>query len=119
MSVKQRPVLELLEVDDDITKTALLLKEQNKDNDIFNDKINILLLFKEAKDKSESKREINIDDLEAGNYQTDKSKSDENITGTIKFILNNLPSFKQYKETKSLNYILENVSICTQNQNII
>ena len=55
MPIKQRPVLELLEINDDITKKVLELKEQNKDNDIFNDKINILLLFKEAKDKSESK----------------------------------------------------------------
>ena len=108
MPIKQRPILELLDVNDDITKKVLLLQEQNKENEIFNDEINILILFKEAKDKPEQKQEIDIDDLEARKYQTDKSKSDKNISGTIKFILNNLPSFKQYKETKSLNYILEN-----------
>ena len=108
MPIKQRPVLELLEVDDAIAKKVLVLKEQHKDNDIFNDEINILILFKEAKDKLKQKREINIDDLKAGTYQTDKSKSDKNISDTIKFFSNNLPSFKKYKDTKSLNYILQN-----------
>ena len=108
MTAKQRPVLELLDVNDAITKKILVLKQQHKDNDIFNDEIKILILFKESKDKSKSKREINIDDLKAGKYQTDKSKSDKTVTDSIKFFSNNLPSFKQYKETKSLNYILTN-----------
>ena len=95
MSIKPRPILELLDVNDVITKKAFMLKEENKDNDIFNEKINILLLFDEAKDISEPKQEINIDDLESGKYQTVKSNSDKNISKSIKFIINNLTSFKK------------------------
>ena len=38
LSIKPRPILELLDVNDVITKKAFMLKEENKDNDIFNEK---------------------------------------------------------------------------------
>ena len=44
--------------------------------------------------------------LEKGEYQTAGSKSDKNISATIKFFLNNLPSFKQFKGTDDISWVI-------------
>ena len=46
--------------------------------------------------------------LKNSEYQTEKSKSDYKIVKDIKFITNNLPSFKEYKNTDDLTYIKNN-----------
>ena len=46
--------------------------------------------------------------LANGDHQTDKSKSDYKIQKYITFFTNNLPSFKKYKNTKDLSYIISN-----------
>ena len=46
--------------------------------------------------------------LKNSEYQTEKSKSDYKIVKDIKFITNNLPSFKEYKNTDDLTYIINN-----------
>ena len=108
--MNKRPNIDQLEeIDDEITKQAKILKTNHKDNEIFNDNINILLLFKEAKQTIEPKQIINLDELKQGKYQTDKSKSVENIYNSIKFMIKNLSSLKQHKnETKSLSFIMAN-----------
>ena len=44
--------------------------------------------------------------LEKGEYQTAGSKSDKNISATIKFFLNNLRSFKQFKGTDDISWVI-------------
>jgi len=43
-----------------------------------------------------------------GEYEIATSKSDKNIATVIKFIVNNLPSFQQYKNTDDLSFIIHN-----------
>ena len=44
--------------------------------------------------------------LENGDYEDAKSKSDNNIASTIKFFVNNLPSFKKYKNVDDLSWVV-------------
>ena len=48
-----------------------------------------------------------------GSYHTDKSNSDDNIARSIKFFVNNLPSFIKYEETDNLSYIIKNHRLLT------
>jgi len=41
-------------------------------------------------------------------YETDKSKSDYKIVKDIQFFINNLPSFKQYKNIDDLTFLIKN-----------
>ena len=43
-----------------------------------------------------------------GDYQTAQSRSDNNIATSIKFFLNNLPSFQQYKDQDKLDWVVNN-----------
>ena len=45
--------------------------------------------------------------LSDGDYETDKSKSDDKITKDINFIINNLPSFHKYKDTDNLDWVIK------------
>jgi hypothetical protein len=51
---------------------------------------------------------ISYNKLKNGDYHTPTSKSDKNIAKNIKTIVNNLPSFKQYKDVDNLNWIIDN-----------
>ena len=42
-----------------------------------------------------------------GSYHTEKSNSDPNIARSISFFVSNLPSFKKYKETDDLSFIID------------
>ncbi len=42
-----------------------------------------------------------------GSYHTEKSNSDPNIARSISFFVSNLPSFKKYKETVDLSFIID------------
>ncbi len=42
-----------------------------------------------------------------GSYHTEKSNSDPNIARSISFFVNNLPSFKKYKDTDDLSFIID------------
>ena len=44
--------------------------------------------------------------LEKGDYETASSKSDKNISATIKFFRNNLPSFKKYKNDDDISWVI-------------
>ena len=44
--------------------------------------------------------------LENGDYEDAKSKSDNNIASTIKYFVNNLPSFKKYKNVDDLSWVV-------------
>ena len=44
--------------------------------------------------------------LENGDYEDAKSKSDKNIASTIKYFVNNLPSFKKYKNVDDLSWVV-------------
>ena len=51
---------------------------------------------------------VSFSKLKYGDYETAGSKSDKtNITASIKFFFNNLPSFKQYEKEDNLNYIID------------
>ena len=41
-----------------------------------------------------------------GDYQTATSKSDKNISASIKFFVNNLPSFQQFKNNDNLDWVV-------------
>lgn len=60
--------------------------------------------------KKELKRPIKVvplfSKLEKGDYQTAGSKSDKNISASIKFFRNNFPSFKKYKTTDDLSWVI-------------
>ena len=49
-----------------------------------------------------------LSNLKNGDYETDKSKSDYKIVKDITLFTNNLPSFKKYKQTEDLSYIINN-----------
>ena len=44
--------------------------------------------------------------LENGDYETASSKSDKNISATINFFRNNLPSFKKYKTDDDISSVI-------------
>ena len=52
------------------------------------------------------KRTPLLSKLEAGEYQIASSNSDKNIAATIKFFRNNLPSFKQYKDSDDISWVI-------------
>lgn len=53
------------------------------------------------------KNTVSFQKLKTGFYETAKSKSDKtNITATVKFIVNNLSSFKKYKDQDDINFII-------------
>lgn len=53
------------------------------------------------------KQEVLYSKLINKDYEIDSSKSDKNIASSIKFIYNNLPSFKKYKTIENLDYIIK------------
>ena len=60
--------------------------------------------------KDEYKRAIRkiplLSKLINGDYQTQTSKSDKNIASSIKFFINNLPSFQRYKNTDDISWVI-------------
>ena len=59
------------------------------------------------KDYSKPIKQIpSLSRLEKGEYQTAGSKSDKNISARIKFFLNNLPSFKQFKGIDDISWVI-------------
>ena len=42
-----------------------------------------------------------------GDYHTEQSKSDDNISASIKFFTNNLPSFKKYKASDDISWVVK------------
>jgi hypothetical protein len=79
--------------------------------DIFYNDIPILEI------KDEYKKEIiNIPLLskfKEGSYETSKSSSDHKIVKDISFFVNNLPSFKKYKDDNDLSYLIDNHRLFT------
>jgi hypothetical protein len=53
------------------------------------------------------KTKVLLSKLQDGKYQTQRSKSDKNISSTIKTVLKNFPHFKDYKED-DLTYLIKN-----------
>jgi len=51
--------------------------------------------------------------LQNGDYQTVGSKSDKNISASIKFFINNLPSFRQYKNNDEIDWVIYNHRLLT------
>ena len=47
-----------------------------------------------------------IKQIPNGDYQTATSKSDKNISSSIKFFFNNLPSFQQFKNNDNLDWVI-------------
>ncbi len=52
-----------------------------------------------------------LDKLKNGDYQTEKSKTDYKIVKDINFFINNLPSFKKYKDQNDLSFIVKNTRL--------
>jgi hypothetical protein len=52
------------------------------------------------------KQVVSFKSLEKGDYETQGSKSDKNIAKVILFFVRNLPSFKQYKDTDNLSWMI-------------
>lgn len=48
-----------------------------------------------------------------GSYHTDKTNSDQNIARSINFFVNHFPSFKKYKDTDDLSFIIHNHRLLT------
>jgi len=48
-----------------------------------------------------------------GDYHTAQSKSDKNIATSIKFFVNNLPSFQQYKGQDELDWVVKHHRLLT------
>ena len=48
-----------------------------------------------------------------GSYHTDRTSSDQNIARSIKFFVNNFPSFKKYKDTDDLSFIINQHRLLT------
>ena len=63
---------------------------------------NLEMLFTENIKENPSRQK-----LVNGDYQTASSKSDKNIAASIKFFVNNLPSFTQFKNEDDLSWILQ------------
>ena len=62
----------------------------------------------EVKEPEPIKHTPLLSKLVNGDYQTAQSKSDNNIATSIKFFLNNLPSFQQYKNQDELDWVVNN-----------
>ena len=60
----------------------------------------------EVKESEPIKHTPLLSKLINGDYQTAQSKSDNNIATSIKFFLNNLPSFQQYKDQDKLDWVV-------------
>ena len=73
-------------------------------NLIFTDYINIDLLF-DNNINEQIKNNISLNDLANGKYHNVKSKSDNNIASSIKFFINNLQSFKKFKDDDNINWV--------------
>jgi len=52
------------------------------------------------------KKIVSLKKLKDGDYETEKSKSDTKIVKDINFFVNNLPSFRKYKDKDNLNWII-------------
>jgi len=85
------------------------LKERYYHNDVFKDEININLLFVNL-NTEHIQKSISLENLQNGNYHTDKTKSDNSVTKTIKFFTNNLRSFKSI-DTSNLDWIYNKFNI--------
>jgi hypothetical protein len=48
-----------------------------------------------------------------GDYQTEQSKSDKNIATSIRFFVNNLPAFQQYKGRDELDWVVNHHRLLT------
>ena len=48
-----------------------------------------------------------------GDYQTEQSKSDKNIASSIRFFVNNLPAFQQYKGQDELDWVVNHHRLLT------
>jgi len=59
----------------------------------------------EVKESEPIKHTPLLSKLINGDYQTAQSKSDNNIATSIKFFINNLPSFQQYKDQDKLDWL--------------
>ena len=46
--------------------------------------------------------------LEHGDYQTEQTKSDQNIAASIKFFRNRFPSFQRYKDDDDISWVVQN-----------
>jgi hypothetical protein len=60
----------------------------------------------EVKESEPIKHTPLLSKLINGDYQTAQSKSDNNIATSIKFFINNLPSFQQYKDQDKLDWVV-------------
>ena len=94
-------------VDDDITTRYTIIVG------ILGDKLPVIYMNGIANLDSDNhdlpKNIVSYNKLKNGDYETSGSKSDKtNITSSIKFFFNNLPSFKQFKDEDNLNYIIFN-----------
>lgn len=66
-----------------------------------------LPLLEIKKDKIRQIKQIPLlSKLSNGDYQTEKSQSDYKIVKDVKFFINNLPSFNQYKNQDDLSFII-------------
>jgi len=61
----------------------------------------------EVKEPEPIKEIPSFNKLINGHYQTAQSKSDKNISSSIKFFFNNLPSFKQFKNQDNLDWVVK------------
>ncbi len=48
-----------------------------------------------------------------GSYHTDRTSSDQNIARSIKFFVNNFPSFHKYKDADDLSFIITHHRLLT------
>ena len=61
----------------------------------------------EVRDPEPIKEIPSLRKLINGDYQTASSKSDKNIASSIKFFVNNLPSFQQFKNDDNLDWVVK------------
>lgn len=76
--------------------------------DTFKNDLSLLEMKQSNKAKYPQRQKVYYDKLVSGYYHTPSSKSDKNIATGIKVFYNNFPSFKKYKDTNDLQYIIDN-----------